>query len=252
MKAVVRLCDRWNMTINRPEDGEPWFADWVLKDPKKSNIRLSAGWHMFRALEQTGIPFKAVQEFFGGIGAQSLMIDELFKPTHHVVQEYTRPAVDHMERELPGWVGVHLEDAYNCPVLGVDLSCLDFGDFTIWKARPGLPHRELLDIVFSKEPRAVTLTDVAGRYLHLHRERYETMLGAGSCGSYLGYLNALSRWIETTFGYTLVRGYWNPLSTKMAFVPEWMRQRGRFYQTPTEPGYFEVLEMHSDRPEDLL
>jgi hypothetical protein len=180
-------------------------------------------------------------EFFGGIGAQSLMIQDLFAPRNHVVRDYSLEAVAHIKAQVPG-VYAHQADSYD-PMWQhrADLVGLDFGDLTVWKTRQGEPHRGLLDRVFEEEPKAVVLTDVACRYLHLHKERYETLLGAGTCITYETYLEALARYFRRIYGYVVVRGFWHRWSTVMVLVPR-PAVPGRFFPTPESPVGLKVVQ----------
>lgn len=220
--------------------------DWVLRSPKEAGRHLTAGWLAYNSLLSVYRPgdISTAHEAFGGMGAQSLMIEELFSPAAHSIGEFSRDAVDHLANlmsPLPG-VTVHQWDAYADPPPHAELYGLDFGDLTAWKTRDDQPHRKLLDAVFEEEPKAVVFTDIACRYLHLHRERYETLLGPDTCGSYGTYLRALLARLEVLYGYSLVAGYWDRWSTVMALVPsELAPGRGSLQEIPDVPVGLELL-----------
>jgi hypothetical protein len=236
---IARICEKWTMQLEPPED--EWFLDWVLRSPREAGKHLTSGWLAYQSL--AGLEVTHAREYFGGIGAQSLMIQELFEPEVHYVTDYSPDAVKHLSTALPFCVDVGRADAYNDPgeIYPAQLVGLDFGDLTVWKTREGQPHRELLDRVFASEPKAVVLTDIACRYLHLHRERYESLLGAGTCVSYETYLEALLRRLQRLYGYTLVAGYWDRWSTVMALAPQGDRPMGVLRPTPASPVGIELL-----------
>lgn len=212
-----------------PPPTESWFLDWVLRAPKDSGIHLTAGLHACQSLD--GISVHSAVEYFGGIGAQSLMIQEMFAPYTHIVMDYSDEAVEHLYCQ---GFDARQADSYDlASYQQADLVGLDFGDLTVWKTREGEKHRDLLDRVFAGQPKGVVLTDVACRYLHLHRERYETLLGAGTCASYPSYLDALADRLEVLYGYVMVGGFYHRWSTVMALAPE--GKRGSFSPTPASP-----------------
>lgn len=225
----LTICERWTMEVGEP--GEKWFLDYVLRSPRDAGIHLTAGWHAYASI--LGLEIFTACEFFGGMGAQSLMIQKMFAPGQHFVMDYSHEAVAHIERHVPV-VDVKQGDSYAGDwIPQSDLVGLDFGDLTVWKTREGEKHRALLDRVFAGQPQAVVLTDVACRYLHLHRERYETILGAGTCASYEKYLYALADRLEDLYGYVMVGGFYHRWSTVMALVPE--GKRALFVPTPESP-----------------
>jgi len=231
------ICERWTQYVEPPT--EKWFLDYVVRSPRDSGIHLTAGWHAYRTVRDFGIEARSAFEFFGGMGAQSLMIQDLFAPTHHSAMDYSHEAVEHIKNQVPGvaaWQGNAYSGGWEHRS---DLVGLDFGDLTVWKTREGEKHRALLDWVFAGQPRAVVLTDVACRYLHLHRERYETLLGAGSCASYPSYLEALADRLEGLYGYTVVGGFYHRWSAVMALVPD--GPRAPFVPTPDSPVGLEVI-----------
>lgn len=237
----LTICEKWTMYVQPPT--EKWFLDYAVRSPKDSGVHLTAGLCSYQLVKELGIEVDSAIEFFGGIGAQSLMIQDLFAPAHHVVMDYSQEAVTHIKAQVPG-VTVFQADSYD-PMWThrADLVGLDFGDLTVWKTRKGEPHRGLLDRVFAEEPKAVVLTDIACRYLHLHRDRYEKLLGRGTCSSYEKYLDAFAVYLEALYGYRMVGGFHHRWSTVMALLPatSW-RPRGAFIPTPDSPVGLKVVQ----------
>lgn len=237
MKATI--LDQWTMELPEPS-ASPWFLDWVLRSPRQAGQHLACSYETFGSLAQVydQTEFTAVKEYFGGIGAHALMLQDLLQPSDHAVSDASHAAVEHLQGTLPGSVRVQRADAYasGTPWMA-DLAVLDFGDLTVWKAQPGTPRGNLLDKVFSMKPLAVTVTDIAARYLHLQKKLYETVLGEGTCGSYESYLEAFSRQLEQRYGYVLLEGNYTRWSCVMAFVPAGLTSRGRFFPLPADaPG----------------
>jgi hypothetical protein len=231
---------RFSLELPELTPGDEWFLDWVLRSPQSASVHLTAGWHAYSAvaLEVDGI--ESAVEFFGGIGAQSLAIQDLFHPKRHVVQDYSEAAVRHLRAHLPDNIWSRRANSYlPASFIDADLVGLDFGDLTAYRTRPGERIRELLDRVFAFEPKAVVLTDVACRYLHLHRELYETFLGPGTCVSYESYLYAFLGRLSRLYGYHLLVGYMHTWSTVMALVP-YPVAGARLLPTPNEPKGIEL------------
>lgn len=244
MTDILRIVEKFTMQIEGPPPGrDSWFLDYVLRSPKQAGKHLTAGWLVLNSLKEVyrGDEIQTCYEAFGGMGAQALMAQRLFNLRNHDVCEFSTDAVDHLEKVLRGKATVRHRDAYAGHTPGADLVILDFGDLTAWKTREGEDHRNLLDRVFSANPSAVVFTDIACRYLHLHRERYEGLLGPGTCGSYPSYLWALLARLEALYGYHLHHGAYDRWSTVMALVPEDRVGMRYLYETPDEPVGLEIF-----------
>lgn len=238
MKATI-LNNMWD--INLPEPGaEPWFLDWVLKSPRQAGDHLACG---FKAIESLLDIYEAddirvAWEPFGGIGAQARMIEYCFNTKNdHVVADFNMQAVEHLTRTLPIELNVEHADAYSNEVYEADLISLDFGDLTVWKAQPDKKQGKLLDAVFAETPKAVVLTDIACRYLHLHQKSYEPILGEGCCSSYEVYLSRFANHLQDRYGYVMHEAHYTRWSAVMAFVPEDLADpihSGRIYKLPTD------------------
>ena len=244
MTDILRIVEKFTMTLEGPPPGrDSWFLDYVLRSPKHAGVHLNAGWMALNSLKEIyrgPDDIESCYESFGGMGAQALMAERLFNLRHHFVGEYSPEAVEHLQKVLPRTIEVKHADAYQeTPV--ADLVILDFGDLTAWKTRAGEQHRGLLDRTFGQNPKAVVFTDIACRYLHLHRERYEGLLGAGTCGAYPTYLEALLARLEVLYGYRLHRGYWDRWSTVMALVPDDLVASNTLEPTPTSPVGLEIF-----------
>lgn len=239
MKA--RILDTWDIELPDSSSEEKWWLDWAVAAPKHAGDHLRVSFRTFEALTtmyDDGAIFSA-REYFGGIGAHAIMVDELFRPAVHTVADYSPQAVEHMRRVLPAGIGVSQTDAYGPTGFDLaDLHVMDFGDLTVFQAQPGKERGDLLERVFRSRPMAVTITDIAARYLHLQKKSYEPILGAGACDSYEEYLERYSRHLEDRFGYVLLEGNYTRWSCHMAFVPTGLAEHGSFrkYDGSLAPG----------------
>lgn len=233
MKATI--LDMWE--IDLPETGEnKWWLDWALAAPKHAGDHLAVSFRTFESLLNVYSPgdFGSIHEYFGGIGAHALMTEDLFEPPlSHSVCDYAPEAVEHMQRVLPGGMRIWQNDAYGSNGFQhADLQVMDFGDLTVFQAQPGKARGDLLEEVFASEPMAVTVTDIAARYLHLQKRSYEPILGPGACDSYEEYLERYSRHLEERFGYVMLEGHYTRWSCHMAFVPADRAHHGEFHKLP--------------------
>lgn len=233
------------MPLQKPKD--KWFLDWVLRSPKEVSGHLTAGYLAYEAVADiyNGGQIQSAREYFGGMGAQTLMIQELLAPVEHTVLDYSPDAVTHMTDvvlELDADIVVKQADSYDpSSCFPADLVGLDIGDLTAWRTRDGEMHRGLLDRVFAHRPKAVVLTDIAGPRLHLQRERYETLLGLGTCRDYESYLNAFADRLEDLYGYEVQAGYHHRWSSVLALVPKGMSTLGIIAPVPSSPVGLELL-----------
>lgn len=233
---ILEIVQKFAIQATRHEGHEKWWLDWAVDSPAGASKHLTSSWLAMKALaevyDKEEIGF--VYESFGGVGAQGMMIEDLFAPDVHNIGEWSDDAVDHLRKTFRDskTVRVYKQDAYDVllPYEGYDLVAFDCGDLTAWKTRPGEKHRQALDKVFSAKPKAVLLTDIACRYLHLHRERYETMLGKGTCVDYPSYLVAFLARIRALWGYRPVAVYYDRWSAVTALVPD-----GGDYEFPLNP-----------------
>lgn len=237
----LTVCERWRLNLDRAE-GTGWFLDWVRREPEQVSRHLTAGLMAYASLQLVYGPgeLASAREYFGGIGAQTLMIQDGIRPEHHTVLDSSAESAAWLSAGMAHRpVQVHQADSYlPSSTLPADLVGLDFGDLTAWRLRPGQPQRELLDRVMTGRPKAVVLTDIAGPRLHLHRERYGEVLHRRpqSLANYPTYLYALDDWLRAHYGYRMVRGYWHRWSAVLALVPAArMAEEGALLPVPEEP-----------------
>lgn len=243
----LTICERWKLSAPAlPGAGEPWFMDWVQREPQQVSRHLTAGFYAYLSLQEVyGLgELRSAREYFGGMGAQSLMIQDGIRPMDHEVLERNLVAVAWLKGALADRpVHVYRADSY-APESArrADLVGLDFGDLTAWRLVSGQPQRALLDRVFGGAPKAVVLTDIAGPRLHLHRERYAGVLHRRpqSLINYPAYLYALDDWFRAHYGYRMVRGYYHRWSAVLALVPARLTGEGVLLPVPDSPRGLEI------------
>ena len=86
----LTVCERWKMEVGEPSD--KWFLDYVIRSPKDAGTHLTAGWQAYKALGELEVD--SALEYFGGMGAQSLMIHAMFNPSLvlHPEQQGVQPS----------------------------------------------------------------------------------------------------------------------------------------------------------------
>lgn len=233
MKTLV--CERWPLDLGQAGAAdEPWYLDWVLREPSEASRHVTAGWAACKAVADVVDEIDTVHEPFGGVGAYAVIVQGLFSPMVHTVAELSDVAVRHLAT-IPG-VTAQQADAFVDLGFGPrDLYVSDSPNFTAWQTRDGRGYRRLFDTMFGHEPKAVVFNDLAKARMHLHRQRYESMLGDGACASYEAYLHALLARLQVLYGYTLLAGYVGQKSAVMALVPEDTAPVGRLERNPTSP-----------------
>jgi hypothetical protein len=214
---IARILDRWDVLLGEPTPGQPWFLDWVLRSPKHVGHHLTAGWLALQSLRD--LPVSSCREYFGGMGAQALMVHELFPRTaaSHLVTDFSPEAYDHLRRTLePRGILTGRADAYDpLSFSPADLVMLDFGDLTANGLKPDNPRSQLIDRVAAAHPQAVVITDTAGQFLHLHRARYAEQID--SFDGYEEYLDNMANELSTRLGMHFVSGTWRRWSAVLAF-----------------------------------
>jgi hypothetical protein len=212
---VATVAERYKMQLP-DEDGSGWYLGHALRQRKAISQSVTIGWYLYQEVRNHVPNPTSVLETFGGMGCQSLIIADVLHPPRHVIWENSPAAVAHL-RSLPLDADVLLVDAYKaCIPAHTSVVAMDFGDLTILSAQR--THAPLLEAVFDRNPRAVTITDVAGSRLHLHRERYSLLTGT-SCDDYPSYLEGLANWLADTYGYEVTRCWYHRTAAKMVAVP---------------------------------
>lgn len=216
---MIRICEKWDMATPVAAHNE-WFGDWLNRKPHEVSRHITMGWHALqelRVLEDVA----SVHESFGGIGAQALMAEELWPTAQHTVNDFSLSAVKYMVQNLRMREGLEIRNVSSYDpkrFVRADVQIADVGDLTA--TRMNLPpYRAWLDHTFGSGAKAVVLTDIAGRLLHLHRETYSRVLGQ-PVETYEQYLGALGRMVLHRYGYAPTKTFYHRWSAITVFLPK--------------------------------
>lgn len=238
---TIRIFERWEMATPVAKHNE-WFADWALRKPNEVSRHLTMGYHALQTIKHLEI--ESVHESFGGLGAQALMAEDLWPTAQHTVRDFSHSAFKYMVENLPMRRGLILLEGSSYDPNGfvtADLQIADVGDLTA--ARMNLePYKPWLDHTFGSGAKAVVLTDIAGRLLHLHRGTYAKALGVERITDYTSYLFALGEMVRRRYGYFPSKTYYHHWSSITVFHrgdPELSMHS--LIPSPSTPKGFEIL-----------
>lgn len=218
------LCEKWEIPLKEGEEG--FFAHTNISELSRRAICFE--WLL------TGVPEgKTITEYFGGIGLQSVIIQNVIKPAIHVINEINEECVSQLEmvfKDTPG-VSVGLRDAKEVLALNnTDIAILDFPDMTGKHYEEW--HLQLQDL-FDTKPRLVEITDVGNRYLHLHKNLYSSILGQ-EIETIEDYIRAISGYFYQKYGYSVIKAAYKSGTSYM-------------FLAPVEPGEIDFLHVTSNK-----
>lgn len=148
-------------------------------------------------------PVKSVREYMAGIGIQSLLAQERFKPARHVVADMDSECVSHLVQ-----LGFNArgEDARRAMLEpdNSDLRLVDFPAGSVLHVQG--KWRAQFNALFASLPKAVVWTDTSISYhIAVHGARYAKALGALKLTSKEDYVHAYSAWLSKEWGYFICR-----------------------------------------------
>lgn len=181
------------------EEARGWWAEYVLSSPKKMGRHLALAEHVIEQLAPALPSSPVVVEMFAGLGGNAVLVEERLSPRLHLLFDMHPAAVRHLRGAFPA-ARVEQADSYQVPLpASADLLILDMGDFTATKIEHPR-YRGLLERAFTEAaPSAVTVTDTAGTFHHLHNHQYSRIVGRNP--SYPDYLRGLAAALEDRYGY---------------------------------------------------
>ena len=235
---TIRICEKWDLPTPVAKHNE-WFADWALRKPNEVSRHITMGYHALHEVHSLGLEIDSVYESFGGIGAQALIVEDLWPGALHYVRDYSESAQRYLRENLPGSIAVLGGSSYlPSNFVEADLQIADVGDLTAvkWTQKP---VEDWLERTFSSGAKAVVLTDIAGRLLHLHRKTYSKALGK-PIGWYSDYLLATGEYVKNRFGYTATKSFYHHWSSITVFTPESPDPR-QLVSCPYDPRGLEIL-----------
>lgn len=236
---TIRICEKWELPTPVAKHNE-WFADWALRRPGEVSKHLTMGYHALHSIRDLLVD--SVHESFGGIGAQALMVDYFWPRARHTVRDYSTAAVNYLSTNLPPYIQVMGGSTYNPDnFIKADVQVADVGDLTVHKWDKE-PYDKWLDHTFQTGAKAVVLTDIAGRLLHLHRATYSKVLST-PVNTYEQYLKAMAVKVFAWYGYVATKTFYHSWSSITVFRPWWPGYEGHDLQPcPTEPRGLEILK----------
>lgn len=195
-KALV--CEKWELPIYDGRSG--FFSHTNIGELSRRAICFE--WLMESVAGGIYLPQKeeSVAEFFGGIGLQTVIIQNILKPDMHWVSDYDKDCYEQLVMNFSGKPGVYVHKADAKDVMksiDANIIILDFPNMT---AKHYKDWEEPLGVLFSKRPSIVEITDVGNRYLHLHRNLYSDILDY-RVDTIEDYILGISRYLLKRFGY---------------------------------------------------
>jgi hypothetical protein len=152
------------------------------------------------------------------------MLEEIFPTARHTVRDFSLSAVRYMAENLPLREGLEILSGSTYEpnnFVTADVQVADVGDLTAtrWNLAP---YRSWLDHTFTSGAKAVVITDIAGRLLHLHRATYSGALES-PVETYEEYLEALEDMVFRRYGYKAVTTFYHRWSAITVFFldPLW-------------------------------
>lgn len=206
MLKTALICEKWNIVLD--DQGKSGFFQYM--EPNEISRRSAA---MEWLLEDLPHAIKVV-EYFGGVGVQSVIIQGLLKPKTHHIFELDEDCIRQLKMLYDGnpFITVALGDAKETMgTIEADLVMLDYHNMT---AKHLEEWETQLTAVFAKKPRWVELTDIAARYLHLHRPLYSSILGA-EVTDIQSYIRGISCYLWRKYGYSISKAAYKATSCYM-------------------------------------
>lgn len=209
--AKALLCEKWEFSFDADKKGG-FF--------KHTNVsELSRRAKCFEWLLE-GIPEgKKVVEYFAGIGLQSVIIQELIKPSEHWVYDIEPECCEQLSG-LGYPLTVTQADAKK--IMDTNFSEIVFLDFPDMTAIHYKEWSEQFEQLFATQPKLVEITDVGNRYLHLHTGKYSEALGS-AVTDIPSYIHAISKYFASNSDYSVVKAAYKAGTSYMllAAVKDW-------------------------------
>jgi len=146
----------------------------------------------------------SVREYFAGVGLQSTLIQNMINVKEHKVSDIDINCYKQL-KEDKRWVATQ-EDG-NKAILqneNFNIKMLDFPHSSIIHLKRGKWSNFLA--VFISNPEIVIWTDTSMTYsIKIHGSNYAKELNTTTLNSYSEYFKAMSKWLYTQVGYSLVK-----------------------------------------------
>lgn len=181
------------------------FMYWIHKKPSFAQAHAARQLYVFTKLQEL-MEIESVNEFFGGAGLGTGIVQKLFQPKTHMVYEIASECLSHLQKQpFSSNINVAYGDAEKT-MLQADYADLMFCDFPLMNPMRLETWREQLDHVFGLLPKAIYMNDTSFWSRHLHKERYARPLGKSILNSDEECILAYSEKMYSDYGYSMVAG----------------------------------------------
>ena len=197
-------------------------------------------WCIETVLRSLDSPVYKVVEYFGGIGAFSLFIQDILKPEVHEAYDIDENCVDIYSNTFPA-VDVAVGDFYELAGIDTNVAVLDFETYT---ARTSITDDRDFDTVRKvfEASDVVVLVDTAMGWLHLNYDVYSKLLHR-SIDSADSYFQALSEYYYLNEGFAITTVASHARASYMALVRSDCIPRVKHIRAPKEADtWFEIVE----------
>jgi len=221
MKRTGLICNRWEMEFEDYLHNAEDFGH-VANIPynhylfgKKLELVSASTFSAYELLK--GLPKKKrVVEFFGGVGLQSTIIQELLQPIDHTIIENDGNCIRHLNDNFRGRATILQANAFDyIGALPGDIFSLDWNSWTVL-------HQDKLKSVFELllkyDPLAIIWFDTAKSYFHLNRSKYSKLLGM-ELSTIRDYSEALFSFFERKYNYGFSKVAYFSKGTHFLLVP---------------------------------
>jgi len=178
------------------------FMYWALNKPAYAQGHATRQLHIFNTLKYLYVKqVKTVEEFFGGVGMGTGIVQKLFQPESHVVYEVAEECLSHLRNQpfsdaLDVRYGLAEDTMLNAPY--ADLYIVDMPSLNPMKLAGWMPQ---LDHLFGLGPTAIYLNDTSFWTRRFHKERFGKALNKPSLENTRDYVMAYSEYMFDRYGY---------------------------------------------------
>jgi hypothetical protein len=181
------------------------FMHWALNKPAFAQGHAARQLHIFNRLKHLDVkPIKMVQEFFGGVGMGTGIVQKLFQPESHIVYEVAEECLAHLRKQsFSDALDVRHGEAEETMLRAshADLFIVDMPSFNPLKLSGWMPQ---LDHLFGLRPTAISLNDTSFWSWGLHKERFGKALNKPAFRTVEDYVMAYSEYMFERYGYIVL------------------------------------------------
>jgi hypothetical protein len=152
----------------------PWIYD-LTKPSKASQIPVNTWcWDNILRVVKAKSGVDSIQEYYGGSGRVTVMMQNLFHPSVHIVNDLDRNCAMHLKSIAHKYSGLKVtcEDAYYARNEDVDMVVLDFPMFSLITLYRDVHIYRMLERIRDAKPDYIIITDVSPMKMHLNAVSY--------------------------------------------------------------------------------